>query len=187
MADVGYGSYDSPTFLGRKDKLMLGLSLMQMMAVVFTTLSWFVVSLGFTSFSMLERFMFVVPAELATAVFLMVKPYGLYIPVYVWLMVKGLIFRQMYESEGHMLVHGMSQAAADAVLLNDDEPARGGLLGMLGRLGRKGGKGVLKGTKAVAGESQMKREVQTDAQRAAEEGARNLKQSVEQGMKMLLK
>ena len=49
MAHVGYGSYPSPTFLGRKDKLMFGLSLVQMLIVVATFASWFVVSLAFVN------------------------------------------------------------------------------------------------------------------------------------------
>ncbi len=36
MNDMAYGSYDSPTFLGRQDKLMMGLSLMQMLMVMGT-------------------------------------------------------------------------------------------------------------------------------------------------------
>ena len=49
MAHVGYGSYPSPTFLGRKDELMFGLSLVQMLIVVAAFASWFVVSLAFVN------------------------------------------------------------------------------------------------------------------------------------------
>ena len=73
MNDVGYGSYDSPTFLGRQDKLMMGLSLMQMLMVMGTFAAWFVFSLMLVNLSMLERFLVIVPCEIITVVMLLVK------------------------------------------------------------------------------------------------------------------
>ena len=41
------GSYDSPTFLGQKDKYLMGLSLPQLMVAAVVGVFWFLVSLMF--------------------------------------------------------------------------------------------------------------------------------------------
>ena len=53
-------SYDSPTFLGQKDKYLMGLSLPQLMVALGVAAWWFIVTLMFP-YSMLTRLMLMAP------------------------------------------------------------------------------------------------------------------------------
>ena len=80
------GSYDSPTFLGQKDKYMLGLSLPQLMVAVGVIFFWFLVSLAFP-YTTQVRLAIMTPLSSVTLALIFVRISGLSIPAYLGLTV----------------------------------------------------------------------------------------------------
>ena len=83
------GSYDSPTFLGQKDKYLMGLSLPQLMVAIGVAAWWFFVSLTFP-YSTVTRILIMVPLTGASLALLFARISGLTVPMFVLLAIKGL-------------------------------------------------------------------------------------------------
>ena len=101
------GSYDSPTFLGQKDKYLLGLSLPELMIAMGVALMWFVVTL-MVPYGMLVRLTMVVPATGISLFLLFGRIAGLSIPGYLWLMLVRSFSRPVFEETPERLLEGDS-------------------------------------------------------------------------------
>ena len=101
------GSYDSPTFLGQKDKYLLGLSLPELMVAMGVALVWFIVSLMFP-YGILVRLAMVVPATGVSLFLLFGRIAGLSIPGYLWLMIVRSFSRPSFEEVPERLLEGDS-------------------------------------------------------------------------------
>ena len=106
--DMPLGSYDSPTFLGQKDKYMLGLSLPQLMMAVGVIFFWFLVSLAFP-YTTQVRLAIMAPLSSVTLALIFVRISGLSIPVYLGLMVFRMFSRPSFEDLGEEMVQGQPE------------------------------------------------------------------------------
>ena len=104
-ADVSLGSYDSPTFLGQKDKYMLGLSLPELMVSMAIGAFWFflmfLIPVGF-----LIRILISLPLTGASMSLLFVRISGLSIPGYLLLSLVRLFRRPSYEEAQEFVLGG---------------------------------------------------------------------------------
>ena len=104
-ADVSLGSYDSPTFLGQKDKYMLGLSLPELMISMGIGAFWFflmfLIPVGF-----LIRAAIALPLTGASMSLLFVRIAGLSIPGYLLLSLVRLFRRPSYEEVQEFVLGG---------------------------------------------------------------------------------
>lgn len=116
------GPYDSPTFLGRKDKIVMGLTLGQLGIVLGGGLVWFVVILGMDR-GMMESMLLFAPLHAGTCIIGLVRIAGLMIPVYFLVFLKSLITCAVYHVEREEARAGLpewfaeeleKQAAAEA-------------------------------------------------------------------------
>ena len=101
------GAYDSPTFLGQKDKYLLGLSLPELMMAMGIALMWFIVTL-MTPYGMLVRLAMVVPATGVSLFLLFGRIAGLSIPGYFLLMLVRSFSRPSFEEVPERLLEGDS-------------------------------------------------------------------------------
>ena len=97
--------YDSPTFLGAKDKYMFGLSLPQLMIVFFVGLSWLMVCM-MLPYGTIVRMGCAGAATVATSALLFLRVSGLSIPMYLFYTVLRLFFKPAYEEQRDLLVRG---------------------------------------------------------------------------------
>ena len=102
---MAIGSYDSPTFLGQKDKYMLGLSLPQLMGAVGVGFCWFLVTLLFP-YSTPVRMAMMAPLTGVTLALLFVRIVGLTIPVFLILSFLRLFSKPSYEETREFLLDG---------------------------------------------------------------------------------
>ena len=102
---MAIGSYDSPTFLGQKDKYMMGLSLPQMMGAVAVGFCWFLVTLIFP-YSTPVRLAMVASLTGVTLALLFVRIAGLTIPVFLILSFLRLFSKPSYEETSEFLLDG---------------------------------------------------------------------------------
>ena len=98
-------SYDSPTFLGSKDKYLLGLSLPELFTVIAVSLIWLVISLMFP-YGTVVRLAIAGVATLVTSILLFARLYGLSLPACLFFLVKGLFVKPSYEEMAELLVGG---------------------------------------------------------------------------------
>ena len=99
------GSYDSPTFLGEKDRYLLGLSLPELMVAIGVAGGWFVVTL-LLPVDFIIRLLVVLPLTGMSMAFLFLKISGLSIPRYVFLSILRLFRRPSFEESRELLVSG---------------------------------------------------------------------------------
>ena len=99
------GSYDSPTFLGQKDKYLMGLSLPQIMVAMGVAAWWFFVSLTLP-YSMITRILIMVPLTGASLTLLFARIAGLTVPGFVLLSVKSLFSRPSFEEVDALVMNG---------------------------------------------------------------------------------
>ena len=82
--------YDSPTFLGNKDKLLLGMTIGQIGVFMGSGLLWLMIALA-AEFSTLKSLLIFGPAHTLTVAFFMVKLSGLALPMYLLAMLSSLV------------------------------------------------------------------------------------------------
>ena len=165
-------AYDSPTFLSQKDKMLFGLTLVQMMMLLGVGAFYFLLTfmLPFLG-SMITRLLVLVPAVGITAVIMFVRISGMALPTYLYMAVTVTLRRAVYEEKQEMLLRG------DPVWLAE-QLVKGGK----GRLGRK--KAALE---AAVDIDQRKAEVKADVDKAMTEGSVAAQQWVQDGVRTLMK
>ena len=99
------GPYDSPTFLGQKDRYLVGLSLPELIVAILIAGGWFLVTLGFP-LGILLRLVVVLPLTGISVAFLFVRISGLSIPMYLLLSVLRLFRRPSFEESRELLLEG---------------------------------------------------------------------------------
>ena len=113
------GPYDSPTFLGSKDKLLLGMTMVQVGAFMGSAIMWFM--FAFTlDMSMTQRLLIFGPAHVLTVVIVSVRVGGgLMIPIYLMLMIRSLVVTPLYHATGGEVRGGLPEWLEDEL---KDEP-----------------------------------------------------------------
>ena len=99
------GPYDSPTFLGQKDRYLVGLSLPELIVAILIAGGWFLVTLGFP-LGILLRLVVVLPLTGISVAFLFVRISGLSIPMYLLLSLLRLFRRPSFEESRELLLEG---------------------------------------------------------------------------------
>ena len=113
------GPYDSPTFLGSKDKLLLGMTMMQVGAFMGSGIMWFMVAFAL-DMSMTQRLLVFGPAHVLTVVIVSVRVGGgLMIPVYLMLMLRSLVVTPLYHATVVEVRGGLPEWLEDEI---KDEP-----------------------------------------------------------------
>ena len=102
------GAYDSPTFLARKDTLLMGLTLQQFGIVFGGGFVWLMMALALDQPLMTSLLLFG-PAHVITTVILIVRPAGMLIPVYFALAVKSFITAPVFHVEAEALRSGLPE------------------------------------------------------------------------------
>ena len=97
--------YDSPTFLGQKDKYLLGLTLVQLIMLLGVGFLIFMLSLALP-FEFFKRILLVVPATGAMAVLMFTRLSGLSIPAYVYSSILGLLRQPSFEVKKESVLVG---------------------------------------------------------------------------------
>ena len=98
-------SYDSPTFLGQKDKYLIGLSLPQLMILIGVAFTAFIFTLMIPG-GFLVRLMVVIPITGFLGVLLFARIAGLSIPMYLVQAVSYMFRRPVYEEHQLLLLNG---------------------------------------------------------------------------------
>lgn len=98
-------TYDSPTFLGKRDVYLLGLTMPQIAAAAGIAIAWLLVAMMFTM-TMQMRLIVFGPMYLFTLLMVFVKPFGLALPVLAFLWAKYLFVKPSYECSDGMLLEG---------------------------------------------------------------------------------
>ena len=169
---MALSSYESPTFLGQKDKYMMGLSLPQLMVMLAMGLMIFVVTL-LLPFGFIWRMALVAPLTVAAGVLVFARVSGLSVPSLIFHSLVRAFSRPVYEEHQQLLVQG-------AVVWAEAQ-ARGRSRGPLGFLRR--GKGV---TDSMEME-QRAREVRAEFDGKMVEGAVATEQAIRDGIRTLMK
>ena len=102
---MSLGTYDSPTFLGKRDVYLLGLTMPQIAASGGIAVAWLLLAMMFTM-TMQMRLIVFGPMYLFTLAMVFVKPFGLMLPVLTVLALKYLFVKPMYESDPVQLIDG---------------------------------------------------------------------------------
>ena len=114
------GPYDSPTFLGSKDKLLMGMTMMQVGMFMLSGIMWFMVAFAL-DMSMMHRLIIFGPAHVITVVVATVRVGGgLMIPIYLSLMLKALILTPVYHATGSEVRGGLPEWLEEEI---KEEPA----------------------------------------------------------------
>ena len=116
------GPYDSPTFLSRKDKLLMGMTLQQFGIVFGGGFVWLMVALAVDQ-PLTNSLLMFGPAHGVTVAMLMIKPAGMSIPVYVILAVRSFVTAPVYHVETDVLRDGLQEWFKDRDLQADKEVA----------------------------------------------------------------
>lgn len=87
--------YDSPTFLGNKDKLLLGMTIGQVGLFMGSGLLWLMIALA-AEFSMVKSLLIFGPAHALTVAFVTVKLSGIALPMYLLAMLSSLVSSAVY-------------------------------------------------------------------------------------------
>ena len=171
---MSLGSYDSPTFLGQKDKYMLGLSLPELMVSMSIGAFWFflmfLIPVGF-----LIRAAIALPLTGASMSLLFVRIAGLSIPGFLLLSLVRVFRRPSYE-EVQEFVLGGSPAWLDIERQKGEKNSR--LFGLV-RKGRKVAASVPEAQRAEI-RAEMDRQV-TETAAEAESWARDAIRSLVKG------
>ena len=161
------GSYDSPTFLGQKDKYLMGLSLPQLMVAIGVAAWWFFITLTFP-YSMVTRLLIMVPLTGVSLTLLFARISGLAIPIFVLLSIKGLFSRPSFEEVDALVMNG----DPDWVIMQRQKASGGG--GFLARI--KGKRSALNTLEAQSKQSELRADVDkqvVETSKAAEQWVRD--------------
>ena len=116
------GNYDSPTFLGSKDKLLLGMTMMQVGVFMGSAIMWFMVAFAM-DLTMTQRLLFFGPAHVVTVVVATVRiGGGLMIPIYLLLMLRSLLVTPVYHATDGEVRGGLPEWLEEEV---KDDPVYG--------------------------------------------------------------
>lgn len=102
---MAVGSYDSPTFLGEKDKYLVGLTLPQLMVGLAIGFLWFMLALALP-YGMLVKLAVVAFATVLTLAMLFIRIWGLSIPMLVLLSIRSSMARPLYEEFKELILLG---------------------------------------------------------------------------------
>ena len=125
---MALGSYDSPTFLGQKDKYLMGLSLPELLLAMGVAFGWFLVTLFFP-ISILMRMVVVLPLTGVSVAFLFVRISGLSIPVFVLLAISRVFKKPSFEETRELMLGGQSDWLKSQELKSQKGSKFGSLLG----------------------------------------------------------
>lgn len=177
VAMVGYhagmalSAYDSPTFLGRKDRFLLGMSLSQLGICALVAVFWWFFLGWTTGLDVMPRAAVFGVCQGGTVAALFVRLAGLSVPSYCWLMLKQLVRKPLWESNRERLVNGEPDPAAEA--RGDRATGRRSLLGRL----KPGGQ------RAELELDERRYELQAEGEQAMEESMRAGQDFVKEGMR----
>ena len=160
------GSYDSPTFLGQKDKYLMGLSLPQLMVAIGVAAWWFFVSLTFP-YSTVTRILIMVPLTGASLTLLFARISGLTVPMFVLLAIKGLFSKPSFEEVDVLVMNG----DPDWVMLQRQKSVNPGFLARI-----KGRRSALNTMESQAKQSELRADVDkqvVETSKAAEQWVRD--------------
>lgn len=102
------GNYDSPTFLGRRDKLLLGMTFPQVVVFMASFVLWSAVAFSF-DMGVMGRLLMFGPLHGVTVAMFTVKIGGVLIPFYLVMMVKGSLFVPLYHSTDREMRLGLPE------------------------------------------------------------------------------
>ncbi len=166
-------SYDSPTFLGQKDKYLMGLSLPQLMVALGVAAWWFIVTLMFP-YDMLVRLMMMAPLTGVSLTLLFARIAGLTIPMFVLMSIKGLFSKPSYEEVDALILNG----DPDWVMMQRRREENPGFMSRL-----KGRKASLQTLDAQSKQV----ELQAEMDKQVVEGSRAAEQWVREGVRTLVR
>ena len=167
-------AYDSPTFLGRKDRFLLGMSMSQLGICALVAVCWWFFLQWTTGLDLIPRAVVFGVCQGATVAALFVRLSGLSVPAYCWLMVKQMLRKPFWESSRDWLVNGVPDPAAEARA--ERAAGKRSLLGRLLPGGRKAGELEL---------DERRYELQAEGEQAMEESMRAGQDFVKEGMRAL--
>lgn len=102
------GNYDSPTFLGRKDKVLLGLTGGQVVVFMVSIVIWSMVAFSM-DLGLLARLVLFGPLHALTVAMFTVKIGGTLLPSYLLLALKGMIITPLYHSSDVEVRSGLTE------------------------------------------------------------------------------
>ena len=129
-------AYDSPTFLGRKDKFLLGLTMNQLGFCLVSLLLWYLVASQAVGGGWMRQAAVIAPGHGATMAVLLVRIAGISVPMYGLLFVQRLIKKPLWESDRDVLINGAGGLEAESES-GEAEPPPSGLRGKLLALVRR--------------------------------------------------
>lgn len=166
-------AYDSPTFLGRKDRFLLGMSMAQLGVCALVAVCWWFFLQWTTGLELIPRAVVFGICQGATVAVLFVRLSGLSVPAYCWLMLKQMLRKPFWESSRDWLVNGVPDPAAEA-----RAERAVGKRSLLGRL-------LPVGQKAELELDERRYELQAEGEQAMEESMRAGQDFVKEGMRAL--
>ena len=169
---MALGSYDSPTFLGQKDKYIMGLSLPELMMALGVGFAWFLVSL-LMPFSTIMRMMVLAPVILSSLILMFVRISGLTIPMFLILSVVRSFNKPSFEETQELVLTGPAE------WLKNQEKKKGGLA--------KLGSAVKDKADEVVGDESRQAEVKAEVDKNVTEAAMAAEQWVRDGVRTLVK
>ena len=170
---MAVGSYDSPTFLGQKDKYLVGLTLPQLMVGLGVGFLWFLLSL-MLPYGMLVKLCMILPCTILSLVLLFARVWGLSIPMFVLLSLQRSMVKPMYEEFKELVLLGAPEWV-------EEQQKKAGRKGLRARLRRKAA--VMNDPDVEARKAEMKAEVD----RQVTEGAGVVEEWVRDGVSGFLK
>ena len=185
--------YDSPTFLGNKDKLLLGMTIGQVGVFIVSGLLWLMIALA-AEFSTLKSLLIFGPAHALTAALFLVKLSGMALPMYLLAMLSSLVSSAVYHVDAVGAREGLpdwfdatapAEAAAVDVLVaqvEEDGVSSRRWLGTLRFFRRKAAKTV---------DSRVGRETRTlaslEVEQRSNDAARGVQRSLRTVFRMVVK
>lgn len=172
-AGMALPAYDSPTFLGRKDRFLLGMSMSQLAVCALVAVFWWFFLQWTTGLDLIPRAVVFGICQAATVAALFVRLSGLSVPTYCWLMLKQMVRKRLWQSSREWLVNGVPDPAAEA-----RAERAAGKRSLLGRL-------LPGGQKAELELDESRYELQAEGEQAMEESVRAGQDFVKEGMRAL--
>ena len=169
---MSLGSYDSPTFLGQKDKYLFGLSLPELMMAMGVGFGWFLVSL-LLPLSTIMRLVVLLPVTGVSMALLFIRISGLSIPVFIMLAVTRAVSRPSYEETSELMLSGQSAW----IVSQEQKSQKGSKLGSL--MNRK--------RKVLADNEARQAEIKAEVDKQVSEAASAGEAWIRDGVRTLLK
>lgn len=174
--------YDSPTFLGQKDKYLFGLTLVQLMMLLGVGFLIFMLSLALP-FEFIKRMLLVIPATGLMAVLMFARLSGLSIPAYLYSSIMGLLKQPSFEVKKELVLSG-DPAWVEA---HGQRSSRRMGIGSIRRSPAAGGQGVDEEIVEEFDFEARKVEIQAEVDKQVTAGAIAAEQWVREGVRTLFK